>query len=72
MKGLALILGKAGSPKGGAAEPEKPEAPEEKSGSSEREYARLASEAIADGDHDAAADALVSMVKACMGSYGPK
>lgn len=39
-------------------------------GGSEMKYARLASEAIADGDHDAAADALVSMVKACMSSYG--
>lgn len=81
MKGLALILGPKASkgafkgppkgfPKGEESEPEE-ETEESESGGSEKEYARLASEATADGDHDAAADALVSMVKACMGSYGP-
>lgn len=70
MKGLALVLSPKGPPKGDEAAPA--EAKESAAGGSEKEYARLASEAIADGDHDAAADALVSMVKACMGSYGPK
>ncbi len=78
MKGLALIMGM--KPKGGAKAPpfgkpadEEPEEEAEASegGGSEKEYAKLAAEAIADGDTDAAADALVSMVKACMGSYGP-
>lgn len=86
MKGLALILsGAKKGPMGGAkpsmgppSEPDAdevggpPDADADDSGSSEMKYARIASEAIADGDHDAAADALVSMVKACMSSYGPK
>lgn len=67
MKGLAIALGL--KPKG-PKEDDGEEAKESGSGSSEKEYARLASEAIADGDHDAAADALVSLVKACTRSYG--
>ncbi len=72
MKGLALVLG---APKGGSKPPGEPKsapsmaAAEEDSGGSEKEFARIASEAIAAGDHDAAADALVSLVKACKG-YG--
>lgn len=72
MKGLALVLGKGPkdpkSPVPPADEPEKPET----DASGEMELARLASEASAAGDHEAAAEALVSMVKACMGSYGPE
>lgn len=45
---------------------------EEESESSEMEFARLASEASAAGDHEAAAEALVSAIKACMTSYGAK
>lgn len=75
MKGLLAILGSKGPPKLGdskempAKEPAE-DAEESETGSSEKEYARLASEAIADGDHDTAADALVSLVKACSRSYG--
>lgn len=68
MKGLAIALGL--KPKGSlSAKEDGEEAEESESGGSEKEYARLASEAIADGDHDAAADALVSLVKACSRSY---
>ncbi len=70
MKGLALIIGPKA--KAGPEKSEPAEAEESEAGGSEKEYARIASEAIADGDHEAASDALVSMVKACMGSYGPK
>ncbi len=71
IKGLALVLGKSSAPKGPlGAKPEAEEPEEESAGGSEKELAKLASEASAAGDHDAAADALVSMVKACMGSYG--
>jgi hypothetical protein len=76
MKGLALIMGMKpkGGPKGPpvGAEPEEEEETEAAAGGSETKFARIASEAIADGDHEAAASALVSMVKACMGSYGGK
>lgn len=70
MKGLAAVLGL--KPKGPVPE-EDSEATEESEsgGGSAKSFARLASEAIADGDHDAAADALVSLVKACKG-YGGK
>lgn len=87
MKGLALILGGAkkgpmGKMPMGPTSPE-PDADEaggapdadaddSSSGGSEAKFARIASEAIADGDHDAAADALVSLVKSCMSSYGSK
>lgn len=67
MKGLAIALGQ--KPKG-PVEEDSEKSKESASGGSEKEYARLASEAIADGDHDAAADALVSLVKACSRSYG--
>ncbi len=72
-KGLALILSSK-APKGPPAkdEPVEPDADDAESGGSEKQYAKLASEAIADGDHEAAADALVSMVKSCMDAYGPK
>lgn len=68
MKGLALILGKAASSKGNAAmsdddEEESPDSSSE-TGSSAKEYARLAAEAIADKDFDGAAEALVSLVRA--------
>lgn len=71
MKGLALILSPKGSKPG--AKPglpsmekeEEPEAEGDEAGGSEKEFARLAAEAIGDGDYDAAADALVSLVKAC-------
>jgi hypothetical protein len=45
------------------------EAEEEESGGSEMEFFKLASEASAAGDHEAAAQAFKSGVKACM-SYG--
>ena len=78
MKGLALVIGpkKAAPPKeSGYSGPEGPaeeetEASEE--GGSEKEYATLAAEAIAGGDTEAAADAMVSMVKACLRNYGGK
>lgn len=68
MKGLAIALGlKPKAPMG--PEEESEETPDSESGGSEKEFARLAAEAIADKDFDAAADALVSLVKACKG-YG--
>lgn len=73
--GLALIIGTKGPPKGGPPEPDGDEATEpdgDEGGGSEKEYARLAAEAIADKDTDSAADALVSMVKACLANYGGK
>lgn len=68
---MANLLSAALKPKGDGEEKPKKEA-EEESGSSEMEFARLASEASAAGDHDAAAEALVSAIKACMSSYGSK
>lgn len=64
MKGLAIALGL--KPKGMSKDmpmdgPEE-EAEEGESGGSEKKFARLAAEAIADKDFDAAADALVSLV----------
>lgn len=69
MKGLAIALGL--KPKGPMLPEEdgEGEAPDSEGGGSERKFARLAAEAIADKDFDAAADALVSLVKACKG-YG--
>lgn len=69
MKGLAIALGL--KPKGsmGPEEEEGEEAPDSEAGGSDKKFARLAAEAIADKDFDAAADALVSLVKACKG-YG--
>lgn len=76
MKGLAIVLGKPKSEKpspfGKPEEEPEEEAEESETGSSEKEFARLASEAIAAGDHDAAAEAIVGVVKACMRGYGPK
>ncbi len=69
MKGLAIALGL--KPKGPMMPEEdgEEEAPaSEEGGGSEKKFARLAAEAIADKDFDAAADALVSLVKSC-GSY---
>jgi hypothetical protein len=68
MKGLAIALGL--KPKGPVSE-EESEAPESEEGGSKKGFARLAAEAIADKDFDAAADALVSLVEACKG-YGGK
>lgn len=70
---LKALLG-AMKPKGSTA-PEAPEeeAEESESGGSEMEFFKLASEASAAGDHEAAAKALRSGVKACMsGSYSEK
>lgn len=61
MKGLAIALGL--KPKGSM--PEEEEAPESGMGDSKKKYARLAAEAIADKDFDAAADALVSLAESC-------
>lgn len=80
MKGLLLLAKpKGGSPMAKSAGkpamgkpvdgPEE-EAEETETGSSEVEFARLASEATASGDHDAAAKAIVSAIKACMRGYG--
>lgn len=73
MKGLAEVLGTAtkGPKPPLPTEPAEPEKPETDA-SSEMTFARLASEASAAGDHDAAAEALVSAIKACVSSYGPK
>lgn len=71
MKGLALIMSpKKGPPE--AAEPDGDEAPDDDAGGSEMEFARIAADAIAAGDKEAGAEALVKAIKACMGSYGPK
>lgn len=67
MKGLALVLG--GKPKDDS---EPASTTEAKPKDSAMEFARLASEASAAGDHDSAAKALVNAIKACMGTpYGP-
>lgn len=60
MKGLALVLG--GKPKNDS-EPAEGAKPHD----SAMEFARLASEASAAGDHDAAARAIVNAIKACKG-----
>jgi hypothetical protein len=69
MKGLLLLAKPKGdSPMGkGMGKPDD-EAAEGESGGSEMKFARLASEAMAEGDHESAAKALVGMVKACMAS----
>lgn len=64
MKGLAIVLG--GKPKNDS---EGATADEAKPKDSAMEFARLASEASAAGDHESAAKALVNMVKACKGGY---
>lgn len=72
---LAALKPKGSSPKEPAGEaPSKPAMEDEESekGGSEMEFARIASEASAAGDHEAAAEALVSAIKACMSSYGSK
>lgn len=67
MKGLAIVLG--GKPKNDS-KPEPTAEAEPKD--SALEFARLASEASAAGDHESAAKALVSMVKACKATpYAP-
>lgn len=70
--GLALILGKASPPKDGGAMPSDKAPPmaddesaEGEGGGDEKQYAKLVVSAIKDGDDDGAADALVSLVKAC-------
>lgn len=69
MKGLAAILG-AKVPKAPTSEPAmKAAASVGKPKGSEMEFFKLASEASAAGDHEAAASALRSGVKACMSSY---
>jgi hypothetical protein len=81
MKGLLLLakpkgespLAKSSSKPSMMGKPEdgpEEEAEESEEGGSEVEFARLASEATASGDHDAAAKAIVSAIKACMRSYG--
>jgi hypothetical protein len=75
VKGLADILGKGSAAKLGPKPPVAPVEEQEKpetDASPEKGFARMASEATASGDHDAAADALVSAIKACMSGYGPK
>lgn len=71
MKGLAAVLGKTApaGPKPAVPPVEEPEKPETDA-SSEAELAKLAAEAIAAGDTEAGAEALVSTIKACMASYG--
>lgn len=70
LKGFASAM----KPKGPTpfAAPMKEEAdessPDSEAGGSELEFAKIASEASAAGDHDAAAKAMVSAIKACMGS----
>lgn len=61
MKGLAALLAGAGSSGSDAAEESGETAKADETGGSARKFARLAAEAIADGDIDAAADALVSL-----------
>lgn len=66
LKGLAAAM----KPKGPVAKAAPEEAEETSEGGSEMEFFKLASEASASGDHEAAAKALASGVKACMSSYG--
>ena len=67
MKGLAIVLG--GKPKNDS---EGAPADEAKPKDSAMEFARLASEASAAGDHESAARALVNAIKACKSeSYAP-
>jgi len=86
MKGLALIMGMKKGPMGkpmgppsGQAEPDADESggppdadADDSSGGSEMKFAKLAADALADDDTETAADALRSLVKACMSSYGGK
>ena len=86
MKGLALILGSKKGPAGkmpmgpASAEPDADESggppdsdeDDSTSGGSEMKFAKLAADALADGDTETAADALRSLVKSCMSSYGGK
>jgi len=73
MKGLAELLGKKSMTPSPFEKP-KPEVEAEESehGGSEMEFFKLASEASAEGDHEAAAKAFKSGVKACMSGYGGK
>lgn len=68
LKGLAAAM----KPKGFAAKaaPEEEAEEEASEGGSEMEFFKLASEASASGDHEAAAKALKSGVEACMSGYG--
>ncbi len=74
MKGLAAILGKGSAaklgPKPSPVEPVEEEMPETDA-SSETELATLAAEALAAGDTEAGAEALLSTIKACLRSDGP-
>lgn len=80
MKGLAAVLGKATGPaaklgpKPPPIEPVEEEEAEmpDTDASSETELATLAAEALAAGDTEAGAEALISTIKACLRSYGPK
>lgn len=63
---IALLAPKKGP---ASKEEEAPDSAPSDSGGSAKKFAMLAVQAIKDGDDDAAADALVSMGKACM-SYG--
>lgn len=68
MKGLALVLSKGKPPMAEEEEDyEGEEAPPSSKGGggSSKQFAKLAAEALADGDVDTAADALVSLVRSC-------
>lgn len=69
----ALLMLAKGKPNGepSAAPKEAPAEEESDEGGSEMEFARIASESTAAGDHEAAAEALVNAIKACLASYGP-
>lgn len=76
MKGLAAVLGKATGPaaklgpKPPPIEPVEEEAEmPETDASSETELATLAAEALAAGDTEAGAEALISTIKACVRNY---
>lgn len=71
MKGLASAMKPKGPMAAGGPAEEAAEGETEDSGS-ELKFFQLASEASAAGDHEAAAKALQSGVKACMSSYGSK
>ena len=65
MAGASGFMALLAKPKGSVEEPDEEEAPSGEGGSA-RKLAALAVQAIRDGDDDAATDALVGAIRACM------
>lgn len=76
MAGLLSMLKKPKAATSMAPVSEEEAAPDDESGGSEKELARLAVQAIKAGDEDAAVDALIEAIRACVnkedaGEYPP-